>query len=417
MTRITDVIFAPADGAFFYDDQLAIRSGVEKDGIAYAGTPLTAGFSRVRMPASALSIGLVLDDGHVAWGDMVSVQYSGAAGRDPLFQREQIAARCERDLVPRLIGLEAADVARNCATAFDATGEPLPVAARYGASQALLSAAAHARQLIIAELVSDIFDMPPPCDPVPVFAQSGDDRYDNVDKMVLKGVDILPHGLINSREKFGPDGASFLEYMDWAAKRTQELGQPGYRPTLHFDFYGWIGLGISDDPAAVADFIARAADMVKAFDLHIESPADYGSRAAQIENFAKIIERLGQLGCAAKLVADEHCNTLDDVRAFCDAKAAHIIQVKTPDVGSLLDTAAALAYAKQAGIGAYCGGTSAETDLSARTCVHVALAMQASMMLAKPGMGVDEGICIVRNEQSRILAQMRHKYGAKGFDQ
>jgi methylaspartate ammonia-lyase len=415
MTQITDVIFAPADGSFFYDDQAAIRAGVEQDGIAYSGTPLTPGFDRIRLPSTALSIGLVLSDGHVAWGDMVSVQYSGAAGRDPLFQRERIAELCQRDLVPQLIGLDAADAAQNCATAFATDKEPLPIAVRYGTSQALLHAAAYARRLTIAEVVCDIFNLPPPLEPVPVFAQSGDDRYNNVDKMVLKGVDILPHGLINSREKFGPDGATFMEYLSWVAKRTQELGRPGYRPILHFDFYGWIGLGISDDPVAVSDFIAKAADAVADFDLYIESPADYGSRSAQIDNFARIIARLEQMGCAAKIVADEHCNTLDDVRAFCDAKAAHIIQVKTPDVGSLLDTAAAIAYAKKAGVGAYSGGTSAETDLSARTCVHVALAMQASMMLAKPGMGVDEGICIVRNEQSRILTLMNHKYRAKAL--
>jgi methylaspartate ammonia-lyase len=30
------------------------------------------------------------------------------------------------------------------------------------------------------------------------------------------------------------------------------------------------------------------------------------------------------------------------------------------------------------------------------------------MMLAKPGMGVDEGLSIVGNEQARLLAILRH---------
>ena len=29
---------------------------------------------------------------------------------------------------------------------------------------------------------------------IPVFTQSGDNRYENADKMILKGVAVLPHG-------------------------------------------------------------------------------------------------------------------------------------------------------------------------------------------------------------------------------
>ena len=29
---------------------------------------------------------------------------------------------------------------------------------------------------------------------IPIFTQSGDDRYLNADKMIMKGADVLPHG-------------------------------------------------------------------------------------------------------------------------------------------------------------------------------------------------------------------------------
>ncbi len=410
MPQIEDVILAPANGAYFYDDQAAIRAGVDHDGFAYSGAPMTEGFSQIRMPSSALSVGLCLSDGAVVWGDMVSVQYSGAAGRDPLFNQEKIAQICRDTVIPKVIGRDCADVADNCAVCFEADGDThIPMAIRYGFSQALLGAAAYAQKCTITEVVCDIFDQPLPAARIPIFSQSGDERKLNVDKMILKQVDVLPHGLINSREKFGSGGETFLDYIRWVAARIGELGQPGYKPVLHFDLYGWIGLGHSRDPIEVAAFMAKCADAVPGFELLIESPVDYGDRAEQIDKYAALVAQLDRLGTTARVVADEHCNNLDDVRDFCDARAAHIIQVKTPDVGSLLDTARALAYAKERGIGAYSGGTSAETDLSARICVHVALAMQASMMLAKPGMGVDEGVCIVGNEQNRALAQLQHK--------
>ncbi|MEM6908989.1 MAG: methylaspartate ammonia-lyase [Pseudomonadota bacterium] len=408
--HISDVIFAPAQGAFFYDDQAAIRAGREHDGVAYRGDPITPGFTRVRQPSSALGIGLVLDDGAIIWGDMVSVQYSGAAGRDPVFVPDAIEAFCREVMVPRLIGLDAREGAANCAAALAFTDQGrLPLAVEYGVSQALLKAAAHARRMTLAEVIASALDLPVPSTPVPIFAQSGDDRHAAVDTMILKRVDVLPHGLINSAEKFGTDGATFTEYAQWVARRTKQLGDPGYRPVLHFDVYGWIGLGISTRPSAVADFIARLAESLSEFQLNIECPVDYGSRAATIENYASIITCLDALCDNARIVADEHCNTLDDIEEFIAAKAAHIIQVKTPDVGNLLDTARAIVAAREAGIGAYSGGTSAETDQSARACVHVALAAQATMMLAKPGMGVNEGLTIVGNEQARTLAAIRHQ--------
>lgn len=408
--RIENVIFAPARGGFFYDDQAAIREGRSQDGVAYIGAPVTPGFSTVRQPSSALGIGLVLEDGAIVWGDMVSVQYSGAAGRDPVFEPPIIEQICRERVAPRLVGMDAHDGPANCAAAFAFGAEGrLPVAVEYGVSQALLRAAAYTQRLTIAEVVATALGLPAPCDPVPIFAQSGDDRHNGVDTMVLKGVDVLPHGLINSAEKFGPEGETFRDYVRWVAARIKALGAPGYHPILHFDLYGWIGLGISSDPQQIADFIARVCEDVPDHVVHIECPADYGSRTATIEHYAQIIERVDERARNARIVADEHCNTLDDIEAFIAARAAHIIQIKTPDVGDVMDTARAILAARKAGIGAYSGGTSAETDHSARACVHIALAARASMMLAKPGMGVNEGLMIVGNEQARALAEIANR--------
>ncbi|MEQ8773285.1 MAG: methylaspartate ammonia-lyase, partial [Erythrobacter sp.] len=338
--------------------------------------------------------------------------YSGAAGRDPVFDPGEIEAICRKRVVPRLIDMEAAAGPENAAFAFAYGDEGrLPLAVEYGVSQALLRAAAHSRRLTIAEVVAEALGLPAPDTPVPIFAQSGDDRHNAVDTMILKSVDVLPHGLINSAEKFGPAGTAFADYVRWVADRIGALGEPGYRPVLHFDVYGWIGLGISSDPREVARFIARLAESVPGYDLQIECPVDYGSRGATIENYATIVEMLDTLTDRARIVADEHCNTLADIEAFIAARAAHVIQIKTPDVGDLMDTARAIRAARGAGIGAYCGGTSAETDHSARACVHVALAARASMMLAKPGMGVNEGLTIVGNEQARTLAEIAARRG------
>ena len=81
-----------------------------------------------------------------------------------------------------------------------------------------------------------------------------------------------------------------------------------------------------------------------------------------------------------------------------------MVQIKTPDLGGINNVAEAVLYCKKKGIGAYQGGTCNETDRSAQVCTHVAMAAKPDQILAKPGMGVDEGYMIVYNEMRRILA-------------
>jgi methylaspartate ammonia-lyase len=412
--QIKDVLLADGGGAFFYDDQAAIVAGARQDGFAYDGAPQTPGFAAIREPAESLSVGLELTDGKVVWGDMMSVQYAGASGRDPRFKRSAIANLVRTVIVPRLQGLSTLEFLPACDAAF-LQHRRLPLAVEYGVSQALLRAAAHVRRCTMAEVICKEFRLPIPQARVPIFAQSGDVREINVDKMILKAVDVLPHGLFNSREKFGESGATFREFVRWVVKRVAKLGAAGYEPTLHFDVYGWIGREFGLDASRIAEFIARVADDAPGFTLHIECPADFGSLEAQVDGYRAIVAALQRIGTAAKVVVDERCNTLGDIELFAKANAAHLVQIKMPDVGSIADTARAVLVCKKYGVGAYVGGSCAETDLSARASVHIAVATQADMMLAKPGMGVDEAVCIVGNEQSRLLCELarRRRVGAE----
>jgi methylaspartate ammonia-lyase len=133
--------------------------------------------------------------------------------------------------------------------------------------------------------------------------------------------------------------------------------------------------------------------------------------AEQIEAFWALRELLAEAGVAVGIVADEWCNTLEDIEAFVSAEACDMVQVKAPDLGSLEDTIRAVIECKAAGVGAYLGGSCTETEVSARVCAHVAIATQPDVMLTKPGMGVDEGITVVRNEQGRTLAEISLRSG------
>jgi methylaspartate ammonia-lyase len=131
------------------------------------------------------------------------------------------------------------------------------------------------------------------------------------------------------------------------------------------------------------------------------------SREAQIEAMKTLRAYVRFRRMNVQLVVDEWANTLDDIRAFVEAQAADMIQIKMPDLGSVHNSVEAVLACKADDVGAFLGGSCAETDLSARVAVHVALATRPDLIMAKPGMGVDEGITLVQNEMARTLAWIR----------
>ena len=319
----------------------------------------------------------------------------------------------EKHIKPLLEGRDVSEFRLNARFFDDVTidGKQLHTAIRYGLSQALLDATALATGRLKAEVVCDEWHLPLVAKPIPLFGQSGDDRYIAVDKMIVKGVDVLPHGLINNvDEKLGRNGEKLRDYVSWLAKRVAELRvDPSYKPNLHIDVYGTIGLIFDMDPMRCAEYIASLQEQAGDLDLYIEGPVDAGNKPDQIRLLTEITRNLAKLGSKVKIVADEWCNTYQDIIDFTDAGSCHMVQIKTPDLGSIHNIVDAVLYCNKKGMEAYQGGTCNETDISARTCVHVAIASRPMRMLIKPGMGFDEGMNIVFNEMSRTIAQLNAK--------
>ena len=411
--KIVDVVASAGKTGFYFDDQKAIKMGAGHDGMFYVGEPQTEGFTKIRIPGESISVMLILDDGQVAFGDCAAVQYSGAGGRDPLFLAEDYIPLIEGEIRDHLIGKELNSF-KELAEEFDhlqVDGHRLHTAIRYGITQALLDAVAKAKHVTRAEVVRDEYKTGEEIKRVPIFAQSGDDRYSNADKMIIKEADVLPHGLFNNvEEKTGKNGELLLEYIEWLRDRIIEhRAREDYNPIFHIDVYGTIGDFTGNDVDKMAEYMKKVEAAAKPFAIRIEGPMDMGDKDKQIEVLAALTKRLDADGTKVELVADEWCNTLEDIKAFVDAGAGHVIQIKTPDLGGINNTIEAVKYCKDNNVGAYCGGTCNETSRSAEILTNISMATGALQQLAKPGMGVDEGIMLVNNEMSRVerLVKMR----------
>ncbi len=408
--KIIDVVCAPGKTGFFFDDQKAIKAGAAHDGAFYIGKPLTEGFSAIRQTGESISVLFLLENGAVAHGDCAAVQYSGAGGRDPLFLAKDFIPLIDKEIVPLYKGTDITTF-REMADRVDkgispSTGKLYHTAIRYGVTQACLDAVAKSRSKLMAQVIAEEYGTKISDTIIPIFTQSGDDRYLAADKMIMKGAPVLPHALFNHvEEKVGLRGEKLQAYVEWLRGRIIEFRPyEDYNPVLHIDVYGTLGIVFNNDFEKIADYIGTLEELARPFHLRIEGPVDMGEKGAQIEGLRTICELMEKKGIAAEIVADEWCNTLEDIRDFTQHKAGHMLQIKTPDLGGINNSIEAVLYCKEHGAGAYLGGTCNETNRSAEVCMHVAMATSPVQCLAKPGMGVDEGYMLTFNEMQRILA-------------
>ena len=407
--KIKNVILTPSYTGFYFDDQKAIKAGAGHDGFFYVGDPVTPGFSSVRQSGEAISVQIVLEDGTVGMGDCAAVQYSGTGGRDPLFLATDFIPYMKKNVVPMLIG-EEADSFRRLAEKYDSLkidGKLLHTAIRYGLTQAFLSTMANLKKRTMAEIIREEYGIHDKTyRPVPIFTQSGDERYTNVDKMIMKGADVLPHALINHVDtKLGKNGELLKEYVGWLRDRIlKHRVNPNYLPIFHIDVYGTIGIAFHNDYDRMITYLLELEQIAKPFKIRIEGPVDTGDRQGTMDALRILTKAMDDHHSHLEIVADEWCNTLQDIKDFADVKAGHMLQIKTPDLGGVNNVAEAILYCNELKIGSYCGGTCNETNLSSETTTNIAIACKADQCLAKPGMSVDDGFMIVKNVMNRVIA-------------
>lgn len=407
--KIKNVVCSAGRTGFYFDDQRAIKKGAISDGSTYIGKPVTEGFSRVRQSGESISVMIILEDNQIAIGDCAAVQYSGAGGRDPLFLAKDFIPIIEKEVAPKLIGREITTFKELCHLIenISVDNKKLHTAIRYGVTQAVLDTVAKSNNMLMCQVIAKEYNTQVSDKIVPIFTQSGDNRYDNADKMIIKGAQVLPHGLINNvSEKLGYNGEKLEEYVAWLRDRIINLRDDNsYNPIIHIDVYGTLGVAFGNNNyEKIVSYIEKLGHISKPFKLRIEGPVDVEDREKQMLALREIRKLIDERNINVEIVADEWCNTLEDIKYFADNKAGHIIQIKTPDLGGINNIVEAVLYCKEKNIGAYQGGTCNETDNSAKICAHVAMASGPDQILAKPGMGMDEGYMIVYNEMQRILA-------------
>jgi methylaspartate ammonia-lyase len=409
--RIKNLVTSVGFSGYFNMDYKAIRAqGPELDGFIYHGRPLTEGFSAIKQPGQAVSVLLLLEDGQVAWGDCVDVIFTASAGRDPLFKAAEHLPVIESEIKELLRGkeLDSFIALDQEISAWHDGKRKLHTAVRYGVTQALLDAVAKAHKITMAEVAAREYKTQIAESPIPILAMTTTWNRVDVDKMILKKVPYIPHAsFTNMLRDVGKDGQKLLDYAIWLKERVQKIGAADYRPTLHLDVYGTLGEAFDYDAKKTADFLARMGQAASPYRLIIESPYIAATQKEQLKALKELHTEMKARHIEVGIVADEWCNTLEDIKLHADMGVCDIIQIKTPDLGEVGKTIEAVLYCKKKGVGAYVGGSANETDQSARVCAHLAMATRADILIAKPGEGVDEALTVEHNEMNRILSLLK----------
>jgi methylaspartate ammonia-lyase len=288
---------------------------------------------------------------------------------------------------------------------FEHAGKRLHTAIRYGVSQALLHATALSQKLTMAEVIAKEYGSTISKERIPILASCHKDDHGQLDRVILKRVELLPHASFQIvSEHVGLQGEKLAAFVKRVAGRCKEIGDADYNPRIHVDLYGTLGELFEMNVERIAEYVGRLRQESGSYKLLVESPMIAKTQEEQIEKFAALRRLLAQQGTDVGIIADEWCNTLPDIRLFAKAAASDFVQIKTPDLGSIHNTIEAVLYCKENGMGACLGGTANETDHSTRISCHMGLACRPDFMLSKPGLGADEALMIQTNEMARTLA-------------
>ncbi|MBI2868569.1 MAG: methylaspartate ammonia-lyase [Chloroflexi bacterium] len=408
MLKIDKVLLALGMGAFFFDDEEAIKRGAVQDGFIYPGKPLTPGYTAIRMPAEQVLVMFVLSDGQVAYGDCIQQQHSGRAGRDALRPSAEIMETIRTHYVPRLEGRELTSF-RSLAAEIDAVrvnGERPHVGIPYGLTQALLDALAKSQRKTMAEVLAGEYHTEVADQPVPLAPQAADDWYLNSDKMILKRAPVMPNPLCRTRKQF----EELPEFITWLKDRIARLAGADYQPTFFFDFYGSVGFFLDGDMSKIVGYLARLEETSRPYNLIVEDPIIVNTtKKDQLQAVQGMRAALQRAGLRMKLVADEWVTSFDDIKMYAEAGAMDIYGTHPMDLGGLNNFVEASIFCHEHGVETWLGGTCAGTERSSQMRCHIALATRASFMLPGPGMGVDEAISIAINEMQRTLALIQYR--------
>jgi methylaspartate ammonia-lyase len=172
---------------------------------------------------------------------------------------------------------------------------------------------------------------------------------------------------------------------------------------FYFNVRGGYGTLREDNLGQILGLLYGLEKAAEPFLVRLEDPIVLPQRSEQIEKMARLKSYLSSRRLKLQLVAHAGIRSAADAQAFIERKAVHMLYIDLPQLGSLGESVAAVLAAQREGVTVLLGGSADETQLAAHISTHLALALQPTLLLAKPGRLGEAGIATTYNEMNRVL--------------
>lgn len=400
------------------------------------------GLTSAPIPKPMLSVGLVVDQERVFWGECV-----GAAD----FQVKSAATTVEQIVQPRLLGQTlttfremsalltglietviltqttvvpepprppgpsrrsllrgqwTADLPQPTppiSTSYEVE-QPIASAIQYGLSQALLAAIAWAQDKNPIQILCDEYGRAQPLTAVPFHAEINPDIPLSLQSISHSPIASIGYSLSGTDPilELGPNGEVLQRFAQQLKEALIKTADP-QTFAFYFNVRGGYGALRGDNLGQILGMLYELEKASEPFLVRVEDPLLVDGRDEQIKQMATLKSYLRSRRLKLQLVAHAGIKTAADVQAYSERKAVHMLYIDLPQMGSLTESATAVLVAQQQKVGVFLGGSPDETHLAAQSSIQLALALQPTLLLVKPGRLGDAGIASAYNEMKRLL--------------
>lgn len=370
------------------------------------GLPVPSGKSLQNVNFHAVSIGLVIDEATVVWGDyrprsdesdvLTTLQEKIVpvlAGR-PLTSLPAIMAALDeltetavltRPIPPAAPG----SVSRRGFLTGNLTAEtavkyeevvverPLSAPLRYCVSQLLLTALARGQNLTVAESIAAAFNLPWQPRPVPLHLEI--DAADVIpDAAVLSAhIQSLGYRIVSDdpQSQFGASGERLQRFIRQLTQLINRVTAPDYRPTIQLDVAGGLGRLFDHNIGRILGAVYGLEQAARPYSLRITNPAQPEDLAQQIKFNKQLLDYMRLRKMKTAIGVSHSIHSLVDVERFVEAQAAHWIEISPSRLGTIQQSIRAIQICQQAQIGVLL------RDSTHPFASHLALAGQPDLIM------------------------------------
>ena len=271
---------------------------------------------------------------------------------------------------------------------------------RQGLSQALLSALSMVRGVTVAEIVAEEFDLPIPSAGValqmPIKRGQRLQLHDQISNLAYTV------GGTNLEESFGPNGERIQRFVRQLRESLVEAGH-ARQMTIHLDAAGGLGQIFGQDIGKLLGALYGLEQAAAPYLISVQDPLIMDDLDYQIEALGQLRDFMRMRRMSLQLVASDGVNTLNDIRAFVQSEAVHMLHLVMPRLGTVQELITAGQECRASGIQILL-----EAAPSTIAC-QVALAMQPDVMTFPIDQPAGASFAACHNEMARTLTWLAQK--------